>query len=391
MKSEGFGFWARISLLFLVRSGRSTASLSIMMISAVSALIFLSALAVGVNDAMLRNTVGLFSGHITGHGISASVRPEDLMVEGVEGVLKRVCKPGIISHGNLDLPMKICGIDPRSEITLTALQKKIVAGSYPQNGRTELLISKPIAEELDAQRGAVLVFTSPSQDSSLRLTVSGIYQTQIDLLDRGVAFCPLDVIPEKDLPWSAAVFLQHGMDTQEVIDVYRQKWSGKYQFESWETIMPDLRQLIDLEYISMGIVIILVFGVVAVGIACSFVIFILKNIREYGIMKAMGVTNRGMTVFIVMKVGLMNVLACGVGLMIGVMAVWGIAGSGGIDLTAFTSHNRYFTVSGVIYPRLTAFSLLAPPLTAFLFSLIAAVWPAAMLARRKAADIIRMI
>jgi ABC-type lipoprotein release transport system permease subunit len=155
--------------------------------------------------------------------------------------------------------------------------------------------------------------------------------------------------------------------------------------------MPDLRQLIDLQYISMGIVIILVFGVVAIGIACSFVIFIIKNMREYGIMKAMGVTTREMSVLIVIKVALMNVIACGVGLLIGIIAVWGITQSGGIDITAFTSHNRYFTVSGIIYPRLTEFSLLAPPVISFLFSLMAAVWPVALLARRKTADIMRMI
>ncbi len=45
MKSVGIGFWAHIALLFLVRSGRSTAALSIMVVTAVSALIFLSALA----------------------------------------------------------------------------------------------------------------------------------------------------------------------------------------------------------------------------------------------------------------------------------------------------------------------------------------------------------
>jgi len=40
--------------------------------------------------------------------------------------------------------------------------------------------------------------------------------------------------------------------------------------------MPDLKQLIDLNYISMSIVILLVFGVVSLGIACAFVIVILK-------------------------------------------------------------------------------------------------------------------
>ena len=391
MKSEGIGFWAHVAMLFLVRSGRATAALSVMVVTAVGALIFLSALAVGVNDAMLRNTVGLFSGHITGYGLSAAVRPEGLMVKGVKGVLKRVYLPGVLSNGNLDQPLTLCGLEPGREATLTALARKIVAGDYPQKGRAELLISRSLADELDVGRGAVLRFASPTLGRPLRLSVAGIYQTQVDQLDRGVAFCPLDLLAGKDALWSAAVFLRRGVDPQTIIDMYRQKWPDQYRFESWATAMPDLRQLIDLQYISMGIVIFLVFGVVSLGIACSFVIFIVKNLREYGIMKAMGVTNREMSLLIVMKVALMNAIACGVGIVIGVVAVWAVAGAGGIDISAFTSHNRYFAVSGVISPRLTAFSLLAPPAAAFCFSLIAALWPAATLARKKAADIIRMI
>ena len=391
MKSERIGYWVHIAVLFLVRSGRSTAALSIMVVTAVSALVFLSALAVGVNDAMLHNTVGLFSGHITGRKIAASTRPEDLMVKGVEGVLKRVYLPGVLAGSNFSQPLMLCGIDPPRETSLTALGKKIVEGTYPQSGRAELLISKSLADELDVQRGATLQFTSRTQGFFLQLSVSGIYQTRIDQLDRGIAFCPLEVIPEKELPWSAAVFLQNGVDTQGIIDVYREKWSDKYRFESWTTMMPDLRQLIDLQYISMGIVILLVFGVVAIGISCSFVIFIIKNMREYGIMKAMGVTTGEMSFLIVLKVALMNVMACGVGLLIGSIAAWVIADSGGIDITAFTSHNRYFTVSGIIYPRLTGFSILAPPVTSFLFSMIAALWPVILLARKKTADIIRMV
>jgi lipoprotein-releasing system permease protein len=101
--------------------------------------------------------------------------------------------------------------------------------------------------------------------------------------------------------------------------------------------------------------------------------------------------NWGMTLLIVMKVALMNFVSDSIGLLIGVALVGAIVAWGGIDLIVWTSHNRYFSVSGIVYPRLTAFSLLAPPVTAFLFSLLAALWPAGLVAGKKAADIIRMI
>jgi hypothetical protein len=63
----------------------------------------------------------------------------------------------------------------------------------------------------------------------------------------------------------------------------------------------------------------------------------------------------------------------------------------GIDLTVFTSHNQYFVVSGIIYPRLTFYSLFWPPVLAMGFGLLAAVWPCVFVIRKKAADILRAV
>ncbi|RTZ94745.1 MAG: hypothetical protein DSY90_15280 [Deltaproteobacteria bacterium] len=396
MTYGNIGFWARIAWLFLIRSGRSSAALSAMVVTAVAALIFLSALSVGVNDAMLRNTVGLFSGHISARALDADIRPKDLKTAGVRGVLKRIYLPGRVASGKVNRSLMLCGIDSARETALTAFQQKIITGRYPQTGQSELLLSRFLAKKLGVHKDSRLSLTLQGQVVPLNVTVSGIYQAGIDTLDRDLAFLPLTMLAKRETPWSAAVFLEKDINTGDIIEKYQQKWPGTqssaaYRFESWEARMPDLRQLIDLETISMGIVIILVFAVVAIGIACSFVIFIIKNMREYGIMKAIGVTNREMSLLIMIKVAVMNGIACGIGLVIGAVAVWGVTRAGGIDLTAFTSHNRYFSVSGIIYPRLTAFSLLTPPAISFLFSLVAAIWPMALLVRKKTADIMRMV
>lgn len=391
MINDVIGFWMKTALQFLIRSGRTTVVLSVMVVVAVSSLIFLSALAVGVNDAMLQNSVGLFSGHIAGSGLPSTLGPEDLMEAGVSGVTKRFYLPGVLSNGHLDQPLTLCAVNPERESALTALSMKTVSGRYLHGQENTLFISRILAEDLGLETGAVLLFSAASLGTPLELSVSGIYETGIERLDRGIVFCPMAAIPEINGTWSAAVFLERGTLPGKIINGYQQKWPGVGRFESWETLMPDLRQLIDLQYVSMGIVIFLVFGVVSVGISCIFIIFVIKNIREYGIMKAMGVTTGEISLLIVMKVGLMNAASCGVGVLIGILAVWGVSGAGGIDISAFTSHNQYFAVSGILFPRLTSFSLLAPSVTAFVFSLLSAVWPAVMVARRKAADIIRII
>jgi ABC-type lipoprotein release transport system permease subunit len=391
MKGSGAGFWTRLAFLFLVRSGRATAALSVMVVTAVATLIFLSALAVGVKDAMLRNTVGLFSGHVTGYDLPASLAPRDLMVPGVKVVLKRVYVSGILSANGFSLPLTLCGVDPALETLHTALKQKIGQGHYPLAGRNEILISRDTARIFGIHPGDRLRFIPASTDRPIELSVSGVYRTGLESLDRGLAFCPRDRLDGHEMAWSAAVFLRTGVTADTSIQTYRRQFAQPPRFESWESQMPDLRQLIDLEAVSMAIVILLVFGVVAIGIACSFVIFIIRNLREYGVLKAMGVSTGQMAALIVAKVLLMNLLACGVGLLMGVLAVLLTAYAGGIDIGSFTSHNRYFTVSGVIVPRLTAFSLWAPPVTALGFSLLAAVWPAWLVARKKAADILRLV
>jgi ABC-type lipoprotein release transport system permease subunit len=374
-----FKFWIKTAYLFLFRSGRPTVVLSLMIATSVSTLIFLSSLAVGVNDAMIRNSVGLYSGHISGFALPASLKTEKLLVKGVSSVLQRISIAGILSSQDRIETITLIGIIPSEESRSTAILQKILAGRYLQAGERTVLLSQPLAERLKVKPG--------------NTKVSGIYKTGIDQLDRGIAFCSQAVIADRPGIWSAAIFLNNGVEPESVIESYRRNLSAAHQFKSWEELMPDLRQLIDLEYLSMGIVTILVFGVVSLGIACAFVIFILKNLREYGIMKAMGVTTLEMTLFIVLMVVLMNLAATGIGIIGGMGVVFLVEKFGGIDLTAFTftSHNRYFAVSGVISPRLTSYSLCLPPLISFLFGLLSAIWPATLVARKRTAEILRIV
>ncbi len=386
-----FEFWIKTAYLFLFRSGRPAVVLSLMIATSVSTLIFLSSLAVGVNDAMIRNSVGLYSGHISGFALPASLKTEKLLVEGVSSVLQRISIAGILSSQDRIETITLIGINPSEESKSTAILQKILDGRYLQAGERTILLSQPLAKRLKVKPGNILNFRTGFEKTNVELKVSGIYKTGIDQLDRGIAFCSQAVIADRPGIWSAAIFLDDGVEPESVIKNYRRNLSATHQFKSWEELMPDLRQLIDLEYLSMGIVTVLVFGVVSVGIACAFVIFILKNLREYGIMKAMGVTTPEMTLLIVLMLVLMNLAATSVGIIGGIGVVFLVDKTGGIDLTALTSHNRYFAVSGIIYPRLTYFSLCLPPLVSFLSGLISTIWPSVFVARKRAADILRIV
>ncbi len=383
-------FWIKTASLFLVRSRSSTVVLTLMVLSAVSTLIFLSSLAIGINDAMIRNSVGLFSGHISGFDIPGHMTKKQLFTKGVSGVLKRVHISGFLHSGDRIEMVRLIAVAPAEEKKFTAIWKKVFKGRYLEPGKKEIFLSQPIAERLNIEPGDTIGFKSGTDSIPLKLTVAGIYKTGIDQFDRGVSFCTMSAIPVKSIPWNAAIFLDNGVDKELIVGKYRNAKLNNISFKTWSDLMPDLQQLIELNYISMSIVIVLVFIVVSSGIAGAFLIFILKNIREYGIMKAMGITPMETASLIFSEVILINLVASSIGIIVGAAAVF-LFENIGINLSAYTSHNQYFIVSGMIFPRLTVFSLCLPPASALLFSIPAAVWPTALVIKRNAADILRSI
>ena len=387
MKIRSINFWSKTGATFLLKSGRSAIMLCLMVVAAVSALIFLASLDVGVNDTMIRNSVGMFTGHISGFSIPQSIEPDRLKINGVKAVLKRVYIPGTISFGDRIEAINLSGIAPKPEAEFTALSKKKTEGDFLRSGEHSIYLSKSMNERLGTGLGDELLFKAGYGNEEIRMKITGIYSTGIEDLDNKTAFCPLDIIPASiAISWSAGIFLDDGIDPKTVISEYNKSYPA-LKFMSWKDLMPDLLQLIDLNYMSMNIVMFIVFGVVSIGIACAFAIFILKNMREYGIMKSMGVTPGEVGYLIMIEIFIINIIASLAGVIIGLAAV-AVASRTGIDLTSFTSHNRYFSVSGIIFPRLTFYSLVLPPLLAMVFSLISGIWPALLVSRKKAVQIL---
>ena len=148
-----FNFLCKVGLLFIWRSWRSTLALGIMVFSAVTALVFLSALAVGTNDAMIRNSVRLFSGHITAEDLGRDLRRDELNVDGVDGVLIRKKRSIWLSHQNEITAALLLGVNPSEERKYTALWKKTVRGRYLVPGEAAIFLSQAVASKLNVTVG----------------------------------------------------------------------------------------------------------------------------------------------------------------------------------------------------------------------------------------------
>lgn len=378
-----------LSFLNLLRSWRATVILSFMVVSAVASLIFLASLAIGTNDAMIRNSIGLFSGHISGSDISANRNTDILKVVGVDNLLLRKNQRFLLWTDDIYEPVLLMGVDPLQEKKSTALWKKTVSGRYLIPGDNGIFLNQETARILQVKVGDKVRLGRHPDDILKTFLIVGIYKTGISYLDQGLAFCPLEVFPAADSPATLAVFLHDGIHTGDILHQYK-TLMPTVKFRDWPEFMPDLKQLIDLNFVCMALVMILVFAIVSVGISCAFLIFTMRNLREHGIMKAMGIMPADTALFITTQIGLLILFAATIGVLAGGAAVV-LCSQSGIDLSALTSHNQYFSVSGFIYPRLTTASVFAAPLLAFIFGIGAAIWPSFYIIRKSPAEILRSV
>ncbi len=379
--------WWDMAWRFLWRSRRSTAILAAMVVSAVATLVFLDALAVGVSDAMVRNSVSLVSGHLTIENLPPGMAPDALRGAGVEQILRRRAAQAWLRNGEKLAGTSLWSVDPDAERKATALWRKTTAGGYPEGGTRQLFLGEPVAAELGLKVGDTVTIADDPSQPGREYELRGTFRTGIAALDRGLSFRP-DQGTDENEPWQAALFLADGASPEAVRDALR--LPPEATTRTWAERMPDLKQLIDLNALCMVLVMVLVFFIVSLGISCAFVIFILKNIREHGIMKSMGVSAPETALLLFLEIGGLTLAASLMGVLLGCLLTLAVAGPG-VNLEAMTSHNQYFAVSGVIYPRLTASGLALPPLMALLFALLAGIWPVWMIARQRPAEVLRSI
>lgn len=243
-------FWINTARRFLFRSFRSTAALFFMVFSSVAMLIFLSAIAAGINDAMIRNSVGLFSGHLSGQDLPDTIGREDLIVDGVAQVLKRFKTRCILDHaGHRDM-ITLYGVTPSRERITTFLHRKTSQGRFPRDNAQEIYISEMTARNLQAGVGDTIMIQVNDGPSPLSSTICGIYTTGMEKFDRNVAITPVTGFITATMPWQAAVFLAGGGTSKEVMTAYTDRGWGSF-FSTWEALMPDLSQLIDLNHVAM--------------------------------------------------------------------------------------------------------------------------------------------
>ena len=357
---------------------------------AVASLVTLEAIMQGVTDAMITNSVALHHGHLNtswpdGAGVDAAANLEGTLTE-ARGILPRRRAAGMLVNAKRQVSTLITGVDRHAEAARTVVAGKIIAGDYLTEPGT-IVLGAPAAEMLGVSVGQDVEFWRKDSGAA-RFRVGGLYETGVERLDVQMCFVRRGDLHVGDA--EIAVFLSPGADVDAAAARLGATLPAGARVATWRQSLAGVVQLTGLNRVAANVVLALALLILAFGVANTMYISVNDRTHEFGVLKAMGVTPRGIALLVQAEtLGLVALAGlAGAALGAGVSGLWSTTG---LDLSRWTSANPHFIASGVVTPRLVARSIVLPVLVALACGLLAGALPARRAGRISVVRALRMI
>lgn len=320
---------------------------------------------------------------------------------GISAMTERIKFLLILSSEEENEPCLGIGINPEQEKNFLDLSQYLTQGSYFQEpSAAEMLIGDGLAQKLGVGLGdEVLAVTTDINYSTyaLNFTVAGIFKTGFTYMDKNFFYIPVEKAQEL-LDCQGAVheillMLQDAENAPEISSEILAILTGK-ELDDSLTAVPwqDNYFMAFLPFASFifGGILLIIMLIAALVILNTMLMAVLERTHEIGIIKSMGMRNRGVVALILVEstfIGLLGVLiggSIGSGLSL-------LAQNTGLDFTKMMEKMEFEIAlwSGVVYPKFTLGILLGAVVFGLVTTLLAAFYPARKASRMEPVDALR--
>jgi len=361
-------------------------------------------LARGISEQAVGDAVRLGPGHLSVHragylplGDTARDIPgaTDLTrriaaLPGVLSALPRLTVPGLARSAATTRAVVLIGIDPPGEARISPLATRVSHGLFLDRGGPDgLLVGAALARELAVGVGDTVRLSVPGQRGAgdeRRLRICGILDPSLDEIAPGAIWTALPLAREiAGRPGAAheiAIFLRRASpaalaDTGARVSALAGGGS-ELEVADWQQTLPQLRDALALDALARKILILGLFGIVAIGAAATLLASVLERTRELGLLLALGTPPALLRHMVLAEGALLGLCAVVFGLAGGAAATATLAHFG---LDARTIFSEEIAYGGALFslnihpawdwPRTAAAALLL-----LAVHLGAAAWPA---------------
>ncbi|WP_020405231.1 FtsX-like permease family protein [Hahella ganghwensis] len=359
------------------------------------ALIFIWAFIDGMNEQMIVNNIQYLSGHIKIHrqgyhqnkvlalSIPASQSLDINQISGVTASTARVEATALVSSQKNSSTVLVFGVDPDTEREVTTLHKTLISGRYLSGQPLEVVVGDNLARDLNVDVGETLDLIVQASDGSIgadRFHIVGLLNTGIDKLDENLLIIPIGDAQELYSLWgqytSWVIRLVNRQEVEDTAEKLAAQLGAGYEILPWFRLLPSVVQAVEFHEAVAYVVLLVVFVVVAAGIANTLLMSVLERMREFGVMRALGTQSLDIVLLVQWESILLAVLGLIIGNVLGI-GFTGYWAREGIDLSMYTEAMETMPgLSGIVYPLMRVDHILLVSAVVFIVCIVPAQFPA---------------
>ena len=375
-----------------------------------TALIFIDAFMIGMEETMIRTATASFLGDAQIHREGFRDAQEvSLTVQALGSVTESLAKEEIVAHftqrtlasSMITSPANVSaihlvGVHPPTEKFLSLIDDAITEGAYFEGDNSrDIIIGAKLAEILEIGLGDRVVVTVAQAESGElsqeMFRISGIYHFADAAMNSGMAFVRIEKAQEmlaigKDVHEIAIKFTSIAYSQETTLpfwDTYSQHGNEAL---SWTELMSQLTVVLEMTKYSKYIMGVILFGVVVFGIINTLFMSLYERMFEFGVLRAVGTRPFGMARVILFEAGALAIVSIGLGTILG-FVLTAVLAHIGIDYTGIEMMG--VTMQEFIYPVLEIQQFIIYPIWVFIFTIIAGLYPARYVAKMAPVDAMR--
>ena len=255
-----------------------------------------------------------------------------------------------------------------------------------------VLLGKKLFQRLKLKIGSKVIFSTQDihgEINSMALRVRGVLQTNNIALDSFAMYVEINRV-RKFLGIDAQEATQIAIRTDsKTLQAELQKEYKTLDVQSFSELYPMVQEMLDLTDIFNSITFFIVMFVVFIGIMGVMYVSILDRIREFGIMKSVGLSYGLIRLQIFLEALVLGLFGYALGAVFGLLALFYLQYIG-LDLSEFSDGMENFGISSIIYAEIQMNYFIETFLAITTASLLSVLLPLKKIKEMHTADVIKV-
>lgn len=315
----------------------------------------------------------------------------------VNGVSPRLVVQAMIASSETGGGVKIMGIDPEKEKTVTNLYTKIPEGKYFEGiKRNPILIGQKLAGKLKVKLNSKLVITLQDSQGNIiseAFRVCGIYDANNGMYEELNVFVrKSDLARIVHLDEKVAHEIAVHLKEHDQLTLNTQTIASKHKdllVQNWKQLAPELGYINEIGDMYIYIFVVIILLSLGFGIVNTMLMVVMERVKEIGMLMAIGMSRFRIFWMLMLETVLLTMTGGVLGVLLGLIVSWATQ-KNGIDLSFYAKGLEDMGYSSLVFPVIEPKMIGIIGLLVLATGIVASIYPARKALKYRPAEAIRI-